>query len=76
MHSVPFVQALSVSPRFISDSVCSKLSVVLLQLCTFRKRCGRCSQEAGVRVESTGHMMRVHATQGAVALAWLNSLRS
>ena len=26
---------------------------------------------AGVRVESTEHMTRVHATQGAVPLAWL-----
>ena len=76
MHSVLFVLALSVSLRPVSDSVCSKLAVVLLQLCTFRKRCDRCSQVAGVRVESTGHMMRVHATQGAVALSWLNSLRS
>ena len=55
----------------LADSVCSKLDVVLLQLCAFRKRCGRCSQVAGVRVESTEHTMRVHATQGAVPLAWL-----
>ena len=45
--------------------------MVLLQLCTFPKRYGRCSQVADVRVESTEHMMRVHAMQGAVPLAWL-----
>ena len=38
---------------------------------TFRKRCGRCSQVAGVSVESTEHIMRVHATQGVMPLAWL-----
>ena len=70
-HSVLFILALGVSPRPVSGSVCSKLGVVLLQLCTFRKRCGLCSQVAGVEVESTEHMMRVHATQGAVPLAWL-----
>ena len=85
-HSVLFFLALSISPRPFSGSVCSKLAdsvcskfagsvcsklSVMLQLCTFRKRCGRCSHVAGVRVESTEHIMRVHATQGAVPLAWL-----
>ena len=70
-RTVLLVLALGVSPRSVSGSVCSKLAVVLLQLCTFRKRCGRCSQVAGVRVDSTEHIMRVHATQGAVPLAWL-----
>ena len=77
-HSVLFFPALGISPRPVSGSVssklvgsvCSKLGVVLLQLCTFRKRCGGCSHVADVRVESTEHMMRVHATQSAVPL-WL-----
>ena len=78
-YSVLLFLALGVSPRpgsgsvcsKLAGSVCSKLGVVLLQLCTFRKGCGRCSQEAGVRVESTKHIMRVHVTQSGVSLAWL-----
>ena len=78
-HSVLFFLIWGVRPRPVSglvssklaDSVSSKLGVVVLQVYTFRKRCGRCSQVAGVRVESTEQMMRVHATQGAVPLAWL-----
>ena len=58
-------------PRPVPGSVCSKLGVVLLQLCIFRKRCGRCSQVVDVRAESTEYMVHVHATQGTVPLAWL-----